>query len=45
MLQGMPLLVVKELAGHKDIKTTMRYYAEVTHKDLREWVNKIADVG
>lgn len=41
LLRGMPLLAVKEIAGHKDIKTTMEYYAEVSNKDLREWVNKI----
>lgn len=42
---GMPWLAAKELTGHKEIKTTMRYCAEATKKALRKGVNKIAEVG
>ena len=45
LLAGMPLPVVQRVAGHKDLSTTMRYYTEVTNRDVREWVNRIARVG
>ncbi|UCE61275.1 MAG: site-specific integrase [Phycisphaerales bacterium] len=42
LLAGVPPAVVQELAGHKDIKTTMRYYAQVSRQDLRDAVSRIA---
>ncbi len=41
LVAGMPGAVVRKLAGHKSIATTMTYYAEVTKKDLRDAVAKL----
>lgn len=40
LLAGVPPITVQKLAGHKDIKTTMRYYAQVNFDDLRAGVEK-----
>ena len=40
LLGNMPPVVVQRLAGHRDIKTTLRYYAEVNRDDLRRAVEK-----
>ncbi len=35
LLDGVPPIVVQQVAGHADIKTTMEYYAEVYDGDVR----------
>ena len=40
LLANMPPVVVQKLAGHRDIKTTLRYYSEVNRDDLRRAVEK-----
>ena len=35
LLASVPPITVQKLAGHKDIKTTMQYYAQVNFDDLR----------
>ncbi len=40
LLAGVPPVTVRELAGHKKIETTMRYYAQVNFDDLRAGVEK-----
>jgi len=39
-LQGVPITVIRELAGHKDISTTMRY-AHLSAKDREEAVQRL----
>ena len=36
----MPVVVVKDLAGHEKIETTMRYYKGFKKRDLRAAVEK-----
>lgn len=38
---GMPSVVVQELAGHKDIKKTVKYYTGVSKADLRETLKRM----
>jgi len=40
VMNGVDLVTVKELAGHSDIKTTMRY-AHLTPEHLRKSINKL----
>lgn len=40
LLGNMPCTLVQRLAGHKSIATTMRHYAEVSKRDLRDAVAK-----
>lgn len=40
---GVPLPTVQRLAGHRDIKTTMRYYTWVNDDDLRQGVAKLTE--
>ena len=40
LLASVPPITVQKLAGHKDIKTTMEYYAQVNFDDLRAGVEK-----
>ena len=44
LLGSMPSVVVQRLAGHKSITTTMRHYAEVSKRDLRDAVTKYRKV-
>ena len=37
--------VAQELAGHRNIATTMRYYAQVNTQDLRDGVEKVRAAG
>lgn len=41
LLSNMAPITVQRLAGHKDIKTTMRYYVKVSDQDLRDAVEKL----
>lgn len=41
LLAGMPSVVVQKLAGHKDIKTTVKYYTGVSKADLREALKRM----
>ena len=41
---GVGLLTVKELMGHKDIRTTM-IYAKVQAETMRDGINKLVDFG
>jgi site-specific recombinase XerD len=44
VMKGVPLKVVQELLGHKDIKTTMRY-AHLAPGYLEAGVNSLNDLG
>lgn len=45
LLAGMPLVSVKELAGHESIKTTERYYLAVSKQDKRDAVARFIAAG
>ena len=45
MLAGVPPITVQKLAGHRNIATTMRYYAQVNNQDLRDGVEKVRAAG
>lgn len=45
LLAGVPLITVQKLAGHRNIATTMRYYAQVDTQDLRDGVEKARAAG
>ena len=45
LLAGMPSVLVQRMAGHKNIKTTMEYYTEVTKQDLRDGVARLTAAG
>lgn len=38
LLDNMPVVVVKDLAGHQEIETTMRYYKGIKKRNLRDAV-------
>ena len=39
LLDNMPITIVKDLAGHQKIETTMRYHKGIKKRDLREAVS------
>ena len=41
LLAGVPPITVQRLAGQADIKTTMRFYAEVSKQDLRDGMARV----
>ncbi len=45
LLAGVPPITVQKLAGHRNIATTMRYYAQVDTQDLRDGVEKARAAG
>ena len=45
LLANMPPVVVQKLAGHRDIKTTLRYYTEVSKADLRQAVKRMRNAS
>lgn len=45
LLANVPLVTVQRLAGHRDIKTTMRYYAQVNTQDLRDGIERVRVAG
>ncbi|MCH8881231.1 MAG: site-specific integrase [Planctomycetes bacterium] len=45
LLAGVPPITVQRLAGHRNIGTTMRYYAQVDNQDLRDGVEKMRAAG
>lgn len=45
LLAGVPPITVQRLAGHRNIETTMRYYAQVDTQDLRDGVERARAVG
>ena len=42
---GVPLPTVQKLAGHSDIKTTLKYYNQVNDADLRAAVDKLREAA
>ncbi len=42
LVDGMPPVLVKEMAGHKSLSTTMQYYVKVTREDLRKAVDRLS---
>ncbi len=42
LLAGVPPITVQRLAGHREITTTMRHYAQVNNQDLRDGVERAA---
>lgn len=45
LLAGVPPITVQQLAGHKRIETTMRYYAQVNFDDLRAGIERAASLA
>ncbi len=45
MRQGVPPKTVQRLAGHADVKTTLRYYTDVSEDDMRQAVAKLTAAG
>ena len=45
LLASVPLVTVQKLAGHRDIKTTQKYYAEVGKEDLRAGIARVTAAG
>ena len=42
---NVPPVIVKKLAGHVDLVTTMRYYVRVEKEDLRAGIRKAVAAG
>ena len=42
---GADITFIKELVGHEDINTTVKYYLNVSHEQLRKVVDKYLDYG
>lgn len=45
LLANVPPVTVQRIAGHRDIKTTMQYYAQVNTQDLRDGVERVRAAG